>query len=140
MLRALKARGLVTAVLSNGSPDMLRAAASHSGLGRYLDHLISVDSVRQFKTSPSCYELAPRTLGLPVASLLFVSSNAWDALGATWFGFPTCWVNRQGLPFETIGPRPRYTCTDLSGLEGLLSRSLSQDAGTTAPNGGPPTR
>jgi 2-haloacid dehalogenase len=46
--------------------------------------------------------------------VLFVSSNAWDALGATWFGFRTLWVNRQNLPFEAIGPRPDYVGPDLT--------------------------
>jgi len=45
---------------------------------------------------------------------LFVSSNAWDALGATWFGFQTLWVNRQGLPPEAIGPAPQHMGRDLS--------------------------
>ena len=44
----------------------------------------------------------------------FVSSNGWDALGATWFGFTTLWVNRQGLRYETIGPKPTYTGRDLT--------------------------
>ena len=45
---------------------------------------------------------------------MFVSSNGWDALGATWFGFTTMWVNRQHLPFEAIGPQPSYTGHDLT--------------------------
>jgi 2-haloacid dehalogenase len=122
VLRAVKAMGMPTAILSNGSPEMLYSAASSSGLLTHLDHLISVDGVRQFKTSPACYELAPHTLQIPAQGLLFVSSNAWDALGATWFGFQTCWVNRQSLPRERLGPPPHHTCTDLLGvLESIRS-------------------
>jgi 2-haloacid dehalogenase len=51
---------------------------------------------------------------------LFVSSNSWDALGATWFGFKTFWVNRQGLPFETLGPRPNYSGDNLKQILDLL--------------------
>ncbi len=120
VLRTVKAMGLPTAILSNGSPEMLHSAADSSGLMPYLDHLISVDGVRQFKTSPVCYELAPRTLKAPVEKLLFVSSNAWDALGATWFGFQTCWVNRQGLPGERLGPPPHHACTDLKGIVAVI--------------------
>jgi 2-haloacid dehalogenase len=123
VLRAVKALGLPTAILSNGSPEMLSSAADSSGLGSHLNHLISVDGVRQFKTSPVCYELAPRTLQIPVESLLFVSSNAWDALGATWYGFQTCWVNRQGLPLEKLGPPPHHVRPDLRGIpEVILGR------------------
>lgn len=123
VLRAVKGMGLPTAILSNGSPEMLRSAADSSGLSHHLDHLISVDGVRQFKTSPVCYELAPQALKIPVESLLFVSSNAWDVLGAAWYGFQTCWVNRQGLPFEKLGPPPHHTCDDLEGIpEVILGR------------------
>jgi len=48
--------------------------------------------------------------------VLFVSSNAWDALGATWFGFTTHWVNRQGLPFEALTPHPHYSGPDLKSV------------------------
>ncbi len=121
VLQAVKARGLVSAILSNGSPDMLRAAAENSGLTPWLDHLISVDAVRQFKTSPACYALASQVLGIPTGSLLFVSSNGWDVVGARWFGFRTCWVNRQGLPFETIGERPHHMCSALDGVLALVN-------------------
>jgi 2-haloacid dehalogenase len=120
VLQTLKARGLVTAILSNGSPEMLNAAAESSGLSTWLDRLMSVEPVRQFKTSPACYAIAPQTLSLPAESLLFVSSNAWDVVGAQWFGFRTCWVNRQGLPFETIGEPPHHMCSSLEGVLALV--------------------
>ena len=79
-----------------------------------LDAVLSVDRVRQFKTSPTSYQMVQDHLGLAAADVLFVSSNAWDALGATWFGFTTLWVNRQGLPPEAIGPAPQHTGRDLT--------------------------
>ena len=120
VLQAVRARGLATAILSNGSPDMLKIAADSSGLAPYLDHIISVDPVRQFKTSPLSYALATKALQAPAESLVFVSSNGWDAVGATWFGFRTCWVNRQALPFETIGERPAHSCATLEGVLAVL--------------------
>ena len=122
VLKALKAQGLGTAILSNGSPDMLRVASDSSGLTPWLDHLISVDSVRQFKTSPACYALAPKVLAVPAESLLFVSSNGWDVVGAGWFGFQTCWINRQGSPVETIGAPPHHIFRSLEGVLTLVER------------------
>jgi 2-haloacid dehalogenase len=46
--------------------------------------------------------------------VLFVSSNAWDVVGAGWFGFDTFWVNRQALPFEEIGRQPTYESSVLT--------------------------
>jgi 2-haloacid dehalogenase len=114
VLQSLKERGITTAILSNGSPDMLSTAVSSAGMADLIDHVISVDPIRLFKTSPESYALVQHTLPAEKQDILFVSSNAWDALGATWFGFTTLWVNRQQLPFETIGPRPTYSGQDLT--------------------------
>lgn len=108
VLRALKAHGVVTGILSNGDPDMLRLAVRSAGLEALLDHLISVDSVRKYKTAPEAYALGETATGRPAGDILFVSSNAWDALAATWYGYRTLWVNRQQLPFEELGTRPTH--------------------------------
>ena len=113
VLQALKARGITTAILSNGSRDMLDSAVTSAGMSDLLDHVISVESIGRFKTSPESYALVQQLIPVITEEILFVSSNAWDALGATWFGFTTLWVNRQGLPFEAIGPRPTYMGGDL---------------------------
>ncbi len=106
VLQQLKARGIVTGTLSNGDPAMLQAAVQSAGLSQLLDHVISVDSIRSYKTDPAAYALGTQATGLVAAQILFVSSNAWDALAATWFGYQTLWVNRQGLPFEELGTQP----------------------------------
>ena len=42
--------------------------------------------------------------------------NDGDALGATWFGFTTHWVNRQSLPFEALSPKPHFSGSDLTSV------------------------
>jgi 2-haloacid dehalogenase len=114
VLQNLRQRGVATAILSNGSPEMLQSAVHSAGMSELLDAVLSVDSVRQFKTTPTSYQIVTDHFGFAPAEVLFVSSNAWDALGATWFGFTTLWVNRQGLPPEAIGPAPHHTGRDLT--------------------------
>ena len=121
VLQALKAKGLATAILSNGNPDMLDSAVTSAGMKSLLDHVISVDAIKQFKTSPSSYALVTQYFPVQNEEILFVSSNAWDALGATWHGFQTLWVNRQGLPHETLGPKPNFTGADLSSVLDVLN-------------------
>ena len=113
VLQQLKARGVPPGILSNGDAGMLSDVTRSAGFDSLLDHVISVDAVRRFKTHPSAYALGETTLGLPAKDILFVSSNAWDALGATWFGYQTVWVNRAGLPFEELGTRPSHTGNSL---------------------------
>ena len=116
VLQKIKDMGLTTAILSNGSLDMLTSAVKSAGMEDVLDHLISVDPIRLFKTSPESYGLVQQTIPFNKDEVLFVSSNAWDALGASWFGFTTHWVNRQGLPFEALSPRPHFSGADLNSV------------------------
>lgn len=120
VLRALRQQGVMTAILSNGSPDMLQSAVHSAGMTELLDAVLSVDRVRQFKTTPGSYQLVQDHLDIVPGEVLFVSSNAWDVMGATWFGFRTLWINRQGLPPETIGPAPHHTGRDLSAVLALV--------------------
>lgn len=120
VLKRLRAHGVTTAILSNGNPEMLTSAVQSAGMADLLDHVISVDGVRQFKTMPVAYGEVARHITAEKGRVLFVSSNAWDVLGATWFGFTTLWINRQGLPFETIGPRPAHTGADLNAVLAVL--------------------
>jgi 2-haloacid dehalogenase len=113
VLQALKTRGVVTGILSNGDPEMLGIAVRSAGLDGLLDHVLSVDAIRKYKTHPDAYALGPQTTGLQAKQILFVSCNGWDALGATWYGYRTLWVNRYQLPFEELGIQPTRTGTSL---------------------------
>jgi 2-haloacid dehalogenase len=120
VLQHLQAIGMRCAILSNGSPDMLAKAVSSAGMTGLIDKVLSVDEVRQFKTSPQSYGLVTHHYPMDVREVLFVSSNSWDALGATWYGFKSFWVNRQSLPFETLGPRPTHSGSTLKDILPLL--------------------
>lgn len=113
VLQALRARGVRAGVLSNGDPSMLAVAVRSAGLQDLLDPVISVHETRRFKTDPAAYALGPQALGLPAREILFVSSNAWDAVGATWYGYTTLWVNRASMPPEELGAQPTRTAANL---------------------------
>lgn len=107
-LLSLRSRGMRMAVLSNGDPAMLEAVVAHNpGLDGIFEHLLSVDRVGRFKTAPEAYELGPLAFGCPASEILFVSSNCWDACGATWYGYTSFWINRTGAPVEELGVVPR---------------------------------
>jgi 2-haloacid dehalogenase len=119
-LSHLKKAGIATAVLSNGNQAMLSRALQANQLDTLLDKVISVDEVRQFKVSPASYGLLTSHFACAPKDILFVSSNAWDVIGAGWFGLTTFWVNRQNLPFEEIGPKPTYTGANLNDVLATL--------------------
>jgi 2-haloacid dehalogenase len=113
VLAELQRRGIPAGILSNGDPEMLAVAVKSAGLAALLAPLLSVDAVRRFKTDPAAYALGPQALKLPAREILFVSSNGWDAIGATWFGYTTLWVNRAGLPLEQLDTAPTRSGSNL---------------------------
>nr|MDP2190850.1 haloacid dehalogenase type II [Rhodoferax sp.] len=113
VLRALKAKSIPTGILSNGDPAMLKLAVKSAGLDGLLDHVISVDPIRKYKTHPDAYALGEQATGLRANQIAFVSSNSWDALAATWYGYQTLWVNRYQLPFEELGTQPTRSGSSL---------------------------
>ncbi len=100
MLRALKARGIGRAILSNGEPAMLAEAAAAAGIAELLDDILSVEAVGVFKPDPRVYRLATDRFGMAASEMAFFSSNPWDAFGALAFGFRVVRVNRAGDPDE----------------------------------------
>lgn len=119
MLATLKARGLKTAILSNGSPSMLDAAVKSAGLETLLDATLSVESVGVFKPHETVYDLVGQHFGCDISEVLFVSSNGWDAAGATGYGFQTVWVNRAGEPVDRLYATPHHILKDLTGIANL---------------------
>ena len=113
VVKTIKEKGISTAILSNGSREMLAAVVQANGLKPYLDKVVTVEEVRLFKPAPQAYQLLLQVFPVQKEEILFVSSNAWDALAAKWYGFDVFWVNRLGHPFEEIGEKPNYEGTSL---------------------------
>jgi 2-haloacid dehalogenase len=120
MLRRLRAGGLKTGILTNGSPKMIDAAVASAGLGDLLDAVLTVDPLGIYKPDPSVYRLALDRFGVPVERIAFMSSNAWDAAAAADFGMTVVWVNRFGQPPERLPGTPVAELTSLEALPELF--------------------
>jgi 2-haloacid dehalogenase len=121
-LEALSGRPL--AILSNGTPHMLREAARNAGMEGSFTDILSADGVSIYKPALQVYQLAvDRFQAASRAEIGFVSSNAWDAAGATAFGFTTFWIDRGPTPgrMEELGVRPTEVIRGLDELAGLLA-------------------
>ncbi len=115
-LRALKAKGCKTGILSNGSPKMLKGAVDAANIGGDLDAVLSVDVLKMFKPRPEVYRLVTDHYKCTAGDVTFVSSNRWDVMGAVSCGFRGIWVNRGKMPDEYLDFSPQKTLGDLSGL------------------------
>ena len=120
VLQTLKDAGMKTTILSNGSPMMLDSAVGNAGIAVQLDAVLSIEAVGIFKVSPKTYQLAVDRLGVAPEAICFMSSNAWDAVGAAYFGFQVAWVKRFGQPKERLPGEPKAEITSLGPLPGLV--------------------
>lgn len=121
VLRGLRARRLRLAPLANFSPGMIRTLLANAKLTELFDLQISTDEAQTYKPDPRAYALAERRFALPRGDIAFAAFGGWDAAGASWFGFPTFWVNRLAKEAEELGP-PAASGADLAALVEWLGR------------------
>jgi 2-haloacid dehalogenase len=119
-LQRLKNGGLRLAILSNGTPAMLAAAATGAGIAEMLDAILSVEEVLVYKPHPRVYALACERLRLRAEQICFVSSNGWDAYSAKAFGFRVLWCNRFGQSAERIPETPDAQIATLSEVPDIV--------------------
>ena len=120
VLENLQAAGLKTAILSNGSPEMLSSAVNNAGLLKNLDAVLSCDGLQIYKPHPSVYQLSLDALGVEASRICFMSSNAWDIAGGAHFGYKAVWINRFGAEPERLPDGPVAVIDALDGLIELL--------------------
>jgi 2-haloacid dehalogenase len=101
---------------------MLEAVVKSSGLEDLIRIILSVEMAGIFKPDPSVYQLAVDRLGVTAAEIIFMSSNAWDAVGATAFGFRVAWINRFAQRPERLPFQPAIEIKTLDELPPLLSK------------------
>jgi 2-haloacid dehalogenase len=120
MLERLRSAGFKTAILSNGSPDMLASTLAHTRLAPFFDAVLSVEEVGVYKPHPKVYQLAVDRLAAPLQAISFQSSNGWDAYAASAFGLRTVWCNRYGQNAERLPGKPDFEVRSLAELPSLL--------------------
>ena len=95
VLKKIKKNKIKTAILSNGSYDMLNSAVKNSKFDELINEVISVDECKKFKPHRDVYNLVIDKFNINKKNCIFFSSNCWDIHGASNFGFQTVWVNRK---------------------------------------------
>jgi 2-haloacid dehalogenase len=125
--------GVVTAILSNGTPHMLSTAVNAAGLTPLLDAVLSVEDVGIYKPHPDVYHLAVDRLGIPAEAIAFQSSNSWDACAASAFGMRVVWCNRNEQRRERLPGNPDAVIKSLNELPALLASGWRNPAHNAKP-------
>jgi len=115
-LQAFENRGIRLAFLSNLTEEMLRINTQNAGIEDAFEFYLTTDSVRAFKPHPRAYQMGVDAFGLPKQNIAFAAFGAWDAVGASWFGYPTVWINRFGVPVENLDAGKITTGRDITTL------------------------
>lgn len=115
-LEQLREQNIRLAFLSNMTEEMLRSNMRHNGIEDYFEFVLSTDQAQAFKPAPQSYQLGMDAFGLKKEEIAFAAFAGWDAAGASWFGYPTAWVNRLGFPIEHLDATPSIIGGDLSVL------------------------
>ena len=115
-LEKMKDSGLQLVFLSNMTSAMLAANVANAGLEGLFERSLTTDAVKAYKPAPRAYQMAVDALGLSKQEIVFAAFGGWDAAGAKSFGYPTFWVNRNGVAPEELGVTADASGHDLSEL------------------------
>ena len=118
-----KLSSLPLSILSNGTPEMLAPLVAANNMAHFFKNIFSVDALQMYKPRPEVYQHAVAGLGISKDTIGFVSSNYWDIVGATSFGFRTFWLNRHSAVADELGVTPATTLQTLSDLPSLQTNT-----------------
>lgn len=123
-LKRLRDAGVRLAFVSNLGEDALRANMANAGIADAFEFVLSTDRVQRFKPAPAAYQMAIDAFGLRKDEIGFAAFGGWDALGASWFGYRTAWINRFGVPVEPLEPKPAIVSRGFDGVLALAGLSV----------------
>ncbi len=119
-LDTLKSKKIKIAILSNGTPDLLKGLVESNNIQSYFDNIFSVEDVKIYKPDPKVYEMPIKKYNCKPENICFLSSNTWDISGGGVFGYNAVWVNRYNKIFDKLGYNPQYIINNLKQLLELV--------------------
>ena len=115
-LEDLKAKKIKIAILSNGTPELLKMLVESNNIQNYFDDIFSIESVGIYKPDSRVYEMPIKKYRCKSENICFMSSNTWDVSGGGVFGYNAVWVNRLNKVFDKLSYKPKYVINNLEEL------------------------
>ena len=112
----LKAKKIKIAILSNGTPDLLKGLVESNKIQNYFDDIFSIETVGIYKPDSKVYEMPIKNYGCKPENICFMSSNTWDISGGGLFGYNAVWVNRFNKVFDKLSYKPNFVINNLKEL------------------------
>ena len=116
VLEELKKKQFKLAILSNGTPSLLKHLVRSSNLENVFDDILSIEEVKIYKPDSKVYDIPVKKYKIEKNEFAYLSANTWDVSGAGNYGFNPVWVNRNNSIFDNLDYVPKYQIENLSKL------------------------
>ena len=115
-LEGLKSKKIKMAILSNGTPDLLKGLVESNNIQNYFDDILSIETVGIYKPDSKVYDMPIKKYNCKPENICFMSSNTWDVSGGGVFGYNAVWVNRFDKVFDKLSYKPKFVIKNLKEL------------------------
>ena len=119
-LKKLREKNFKLAILSNGTPSLLKDLVKSNNLDNLFDDLFSIEEVGIYKPDPKVYDLPVKKYKIKSNEITFLSANTWDVSGGGNYGYHSIWVNRNNNVFDNLDYKPSSQVKNLSELIDLI--------------------
>ncbi len=119
-LKKLKEKNLKLAILSNGTPSLLKELVESNNLDKLFDDIFSIEEVGIYKPDSKVYDLPIKKYKIKSNEVAFLSANTWDVSGGGNYGYHSIWVNRNDNIFDNLDYKPNNQVKNLSELIDLI--------------------
>jgi len=116
VLKTLKEKNFKLAILSNGTPALLKELVKSNNLDNIFDDLFSIEQVGTYKPDSKVYEIPINKYHIEKNEVAFLSANTWDVSGGGNYGFNSIWVNRNNNIFDNLDYKPNLQIKNLKDL------------------------
>ena len=115
-LKTLKEKKFKLAILSNGTPALLKELVKSNNLDNIFDDLFSIEQVGIYKPDSKVYDIPINKYSIEKNEVAFLSANTWDVSGGGNYGYQSIWVNRNKNIFDNLDYKPRLEIKNLRDL------------------------
>ena len=119
-LKKLKEKNFKLAILSNGTPSLLKELVESNNLDNLFDDLFSIEEVGIYKPDSKVYDLPINKYKIKSNEVAFLSANTWDVSGGGNYGYNSIWVNRNNIIFDNLDYKPNNQIKNVSELIDLI--------------------
>ena len=116
VLKILKEKNFNLAILSNGTPTLLKQLVKSNNLENIFNDIFSIEEVGIYKPDSKVYDMPIKKYQIQKNEVAFLSANTWDISGGGNYGYNSIWVNRNNNIFDNLDYRPKNEIKNLNQL------------------------